>query len=147
MSWHIHEVYSWWCWYILMINCLWLIDTWLVYTWYKVGCTCLWYKLITFCLAEVGAWLMHLFMLLLKSPLIEVHNKRKNCTYIFCSLCSFWRWFVDDMLLIYVSNMYSHITYSKWQQWVMSKCWMLTKEFLCKREVLGKRSHTHSPPL
>jgi hypothetical protein len=23
---------------------------------------------------------------------------------------------------------------------------MLTKDFLCKREVLGKRSHTHSPP-
>ena len=27
-----------------------------------VGCTCLWYKLITDCLVQVGAWLMHLFM-------------------------------------------------------------------------------------
>jgi hypothetical protein len=30
--------------------------------WYMVGCNCLWYKLITICLAQVGAWLMHLFM-------------------------------------------------------------------------------------
>jgi hypothetical protein len=27
-----------------------------------VGCTCLWYILITGCLVQVGAWLMHLFM-------------------------------------------------------------------------------------
>jgi hypothetical protein len=27
-----------------------------------VGCTCLWYSLITGCLVQVGAWLMHLFM-------------------------------------------------------------------------------------
>jgi hypothetical protein len=27
-----------------------------------VGCTFLWYKLITYCLVQVGAWLMHLFM-------------------------------------------------------------------------------------
>ena len=27
-----------------------------------VGCTCLWYKLITGCLVQVRAWLMHLFM-------------------------------------------------------------------------------------
>ena len=27
-----------------------------------VGCTCLWYKLITSRLVQVGAWLMHLFM-------------------------------------------------------------------------------------
>jgi hypothetical protein len=27
-----------------------------------VGCTCLWYRLITGCLVQVGAWLMHLFM-------------------------------------------------------------------------------------
>jgi hypothetical protein len=27
-----------------------------------VGCTCLWYMLITYCLVQVGAWLMHLFM-------------------------------------------------------------------------------------
>jgi hypothetical protein len=27
-----------------------------------VGCTCLWYRLITDCLVQVGAWLMHLFM-------------------------------------------------------------------------------------
>jgi hypothetical protein len=27
-----------------------------------VGCTCLWYMLITGCLVQVGAWLMHLFM-------------------------------------------------------------------------------------
>jgi hypothetical protein len=26
-----------------------------------VGCTCLWYMLITDCLVQVGAWLMHLF--------------------------------------------------------------------------------------
>ena len=134
MSWHIHEVYSWWCWYILMSHCWWLVDTLLVYTWYMVGCTCLWYKLITGCLAQVGAWLKNLFMLtdwymlrllphlswwwdcklslayrsgalvefysiqlLLKKPQIEVNNKKKNCTYILCSL---WRLFVDDMLLI-----------------------------------------------
>jgi hypothetical protein len=27
-----------------------------------VGCTCLWYRLITICLVQVGAWLMHFFM-------------------------------------------------------------------------------------
>jgi hypothetical protein len=27
-----------------------------------VDCTCLWYRLITYCLVQVGAWLMHLFM-------------------------------------------------------------------------------------
>jgi hypothetical protein len=27
-----------------------------------VGCTFLWYRLITDCLVQVGAWLMHLFM-------------------------------------------------------------------------------------
>ena len=27
-----------------------------------VGCTFLWYRLITGCLVQVGAWLMHLFM-------------------------------------------------------------------------------------
>ena len=27
-----------------------------------VGCTSLWYRLITGCLVQVGAWLMHLFM-------------------------------------------------------------------------------------
>ena len=26
------------------------------------GCTCLWYRLIIGCLVQVGAWLMHLFM-------------------------------------------------------------------------------------
>ena len=41
----------------------WLVDTLLVYTWGMVGCTCLWYRLITGYLAQVGAWLMHLFML------------------------------------------------------------------------------------
>ena len=25
-------------------------------------CTCLWYRLITSCLVQVGAWLMHLFI-------------------------------------------------------------------------------------
>jgi hypothetical protein len=25
-------------------------------------CTCLWYRLITGCLVQVGAWLVHLFM-------------------------------------------------------------------------------------
>ena len=73
MSWHIHEVYSWWCWYILMINSWWVVYTWLKHTWYMVGCTCLWYRLITgWCIVDalvygtgwlqVGAWLMHLFM-------------------------------------------------------------------------------------
>ena len=27
-----------------------------------VDCTCLWYMLITDCLVQVGAWLIHLFM-------------------------------------------------------------------------------------
>jgi hypothetical protein len=27
-----------------------------------VECTCLWYRLITGCLVQVGAWLMHFFM-------------------------------------------------------------------------------------
>jgi hypothetical protein len=35
--------------------------------------------------------------LLLKNPRIEVHNKKKNCTYILCSLCSCG----DDLLMIY----------------------------------------------
>ena len=144
MSWHIHEVYSWLCWYIWMSHYWWVVDTWFVYTWYIVGCTCLLYRLITGCLAQVGAWLMLLFMvqidicwgllshlswcwecklclayrsgalvelyyiqLLLKNPWIEVHNKKKNCTYILCSLCSLWWWHIDDiccwyMLLLYV---------------------------------------------
>ena len=59
---HIHEVYSWWCWYILMSHSWWVVDTWLVHTWYMVGFTCLWYRLITYFLVQVGAWLMHLFM-------------------------------------------------------------------------------------
>ena len=29
-----------------------------------VGCTFLWYRLIIGCLVQVGAWLMHLFMVL-----------------------------------------------------------------------------------
>ena len=41
---------------------LWVVDTWLEHTWYMVGCTCLWYRLITGCLVQFGAWLMHLFM-------------------------------------------------------------------------------------
>ena len=83
---------------------------------------------------------LYSIQLLLKNSRIEVHNEKKNCTYILCSLCSLWKWFVDDMLLIYVADMYLHLTYYKWQQWLMRKYWMLTKEFFCKREVLGKRS-------
>jgi hypothetical protein len=30
--------------------------------WYMVGFTFLWYRLITDCLVQIGAWLMHLFM-------------------------------------------------------------------------------------
>ena len=44
---HIHEVYSWWCWYILMSHSWWVVDTWLVHTWHMVRCTCLRYLLIT----------------------------------------------------------------------------------------------------
>ena len=33
-----------------------------VHVGYMVGYTCLWYRLITGCLVQVGAWLMHLFM-------------------------------------------------------------------------------------
>jgi hypothetical protein len=50
---------------------------------------------------------LYSIQLLLKNPQIEVHNKKKNCTYILCSL---WRLFVDDILLIYVADMYSHLT-------------------------------------
>ena len=65
-----------------------------------------------------------------------------------CSLCSLWWWLVDDILLIYVVDMFSHLTGYKWQQWVMNKCWMLIDEFLCKRKVLGKRApHSFTPPL
>jgi hypothetical protein len=53
---------------------------------------------------------LYSIQLLLIKPRIEVHDKKKNCTYILCSLCSLWRLFVDDMLLIYVTNMYSHVT-------------------------------------
>jgi hypothetical protein len=34
---------------------------------------------------------LYSIQLLLKNPQIEVHNKKKNCTYILCSLCSLWR--------------------------------------------------------
>ena len=97
---------------------------------------------------RVGSLLeLYSIQLLLKNPQIEVHNKKKIFTYILCSLYSLWRWFVDDMLLIYISDMYSHITNYKWKQWVMIKCWMLTKYFLCRREVLGKRSpQSFTPP-
>ena len=58
MIWHIHEVYSWWCWYILMSHSLCVFDAWLVHGWctcwwcrlrYRLvhgWCTCLWYRLI-----------------------------------------------------------------------------------------------------
>ena len=70
---HIHEVYSWWCWYILMSHSWWVFDTLWVHTLYMVGCNFLWYRLITgwcmvdslvygTCWLQVGAWLMHLFM-------------------------------------------------------------------------------------
>ena len=34
----------------------------MVHTWYMVGFTFLWHRLIIGCLVQVGAWLMHLFM-------------------------------------------------------------------------------------
>jgi hypothetical protein len=34
---------------------------------------------------------LYSIQLLLKNPRIEVHNKKKKCTYILCSLCSLWR--------------------------------------------------------
>jgi hypothetical protein len=34
---------------------------------------------------------LYYIQLLLKNPQIEVHNKKKNCTYILCSLCSLLR--------------------------------------------------------
>ena len=60
------ETSSWWVGTYMRcivhdVGC-WVVDTWLVHTWYMVGCTCLWYMLITGCLVQVGAWLMHLFM-------------------------------------------------------------------------------------
>ena len=36
-----------------------------------VGCACLWYKLITDCLVQVGAWLMHLFMVQVDNRLMH----------------------------------------------------------------------------
>ena len=76
MSWHIHEVYSWWCWYILWwvivdeyLKHDWhILGTWLValvygtcllqIIWYRLvhgWCTCLWYRLIT---GWVTGWCM-----------------------------------------------------------------------------------------
>jgi hypothetical protein len=37
-----------------------------------VGCTCLWYRLITGYLVQVGAWLMHLFMVQVDYRLVQV---------------------------------------------------------------------------
>jgi hypothetical protein len=34
---------------------------------------------------------LYSIQLLLKNPQIEVRNKKKNWTYILCSLCSLWR--------------------------------------------------------
>ena len=67
----VHEVCSWWCWYILMSHSWWVVDTWLVHGWMHLfmvqvvwhrlvhgWCTCLWYKLISiedFFLISVGA--------------------------------------------------------------------------------------------
>jgi hypothetical protein len=36
-----------------------------------VGCTCLWYMLITGCLVQVGAWLMHLFMVQVEVDMVD----------------------------------------------------------------------------
>ena len=132
MSWHIHEVYSWWCWYILMSHSWWVVDTWLVHNWYMVGCTYLWYNLITglcmvdalvhgTCWLQVGAWLMHLFMVKVDYRL--VHGW---CTCLWYRLIIGW-WMVDalvygtgwlqvDAWLIHGSNLlvqvYSGISHS-----------------------------------
>ena len=129
MSWHIHEVYSGWFWYILMsiwhMIGIYLVDGWMhlfmvQVVWHRLvhgWCTCLCWQIdiywgflshIIWCweckisISYRAGSLVELYsiQLLLKNPQIEVHNKKKNCTYILCSLCSLWRWFVDDILLI-----------------------------------------------
>ena len=114
---HIHEVYSWWCWYILMRNSLWVVDTWLVHTWHMVGCTCLWYKLIIgWCMVEelvygtgwlqVGVWLMHLFMVQVDYRLI--HG--------WCMVQIYWYRFTTVYLTVIVWQWFHHSTStSGWQ--------------------------------
>ena len=137
MSWHIHEVYSWWCytyWWVIiddyLIHDFYILGTWLEALVYGTGwlqlvwhrlvhgwCTCLCWQIdiywgflphLSWCweckmiIAYISSDFVELcsIQLLLKYPRIEVHNKKKN---------SLWRWFVDDKLLIYVVDMYSHL--------------------------------------
>ena len=115
---HIHEVYSWWCWYILMSHSWWLVDTWLVHTFYMVGCTCLCYRLITGWLVQVCSWLMHLFM-------VQVHYRLVHgwCTFLWyrlitgwCMVQIYWYRFTAVYLTVTVWQWFHHFTYnSGWQ--------------------------------
>ena len=99
MSWHIHEVYSWWCWYILMSHSWWVVDTWLVHTSYMVGCTCL-------CWLQVGAWLMHFFM-------VQVDYRLMHG---WCMVQIYWYKFTAVYLTVIVWQWFHHSTStSGWQ--------------------------------
>ena len=80
----------------------WVVDTWLVHTWYMVGCTCLWYKLITgWCMVDAlvygTGWLQ-----------VEVHVEymvetsswwvSTNMRCIVDDVCTYW-WVVDALLV------------------------------------------------
>ena len=118
MSWHIHEVYSWWCWYILMSRSWLVAETWLVHTWYMVGCTCLWYRLITGCLAQVSAWLMLLFMVQ-----IDI------CWGLLSHLSWCWEW---KLTLSYRAGALVELYFI---QWLLKKPWI---------EVHNKRKIVHT---
>ena len=99
---HIHEVYNWWCWYILMIHSWWVVDTWLVHTWCMVDALVYGTGWL-----QVGAWLMHLFML--QVDYILVHGR---CTCLWyrlitgCCMVDAWFRFIGTGLQRYISQWY-----------------------------------------
>ena len=93
---HIHEVYSWWCWYILMSHSWWLVDT---HDWY-ILCTWLYALFYGTGWLQVGAWLMHLFMVHVGAWLIHLfmvqvdYRLRYRLMHVWCMVLVYWYRFI-----------------------------------------------------
>ena len=69
-----------------------------------VGFTCLCYRLIIGCLVQVGAWLMHLFM-------VQVdYRLRYSLMYGLCMVQVYWYMFTAVYLTMIVSQWFHHST-------------------------------------
>ena len=117
MSWHIHEVYSWWCWYIFMSHSWWAVDTWLVHTWNMVSCTCLWYKFIIDFLVQIGAWLMHLFMVQVGAWLMHLFMVQVDYSlrYRLMHGSTYWYSFTVVYITVIVWHWVYHSTSTSWR--------------------------------